>query len=78
MQANLHYAVCETYRKAIAKRRAQGEAFDMATKLVCERHPGVSPFEARRRVATMLCCDPPISGMTGKGSLKVAAMEFPK
>lgn len=78
MQANLHYAVCETYRQAISERRAQREAFDMAAKLMCERHPDVKPFEARRRVATMLCCDPPLSGMTGEGSLKFTAMEFPK
>ena len=32
MQANLHYAVCEIYRQAIAERRAEREAFDMATK----------------------------------------------
>ena len=33
----------------------------------------MKPFEARRRVATMLCCDPPISGMTGESSLKFVA-----
>jgi hypothetical protein len=78
VQANLHYAVCDTYRQAISERRAQREAFDMATKLVCERQPDVKPLEARRRVATMLCGDPPISGMTGEGSLKFTAMGFPK
>ena len=50
-QANLHFAVCETYRQAIAERRAEREAFDMADAMVCERHPGVRPVEARRRVA---------------------------
>jgi len=28
MEADLHYAVCETYTQAILKRRAQREAFE--------------------------------------------------
>ena len=71
MAANLHSAVCEVYRQAISERRAEREAFDMATSALCERHPGIRPVEARRRVAEMLCNDPPGSGITG-------AMEFPK
>jgi hypothetical protein len=78
MQANLHYTVCEIYRQAISERRAQREAFDMATKLVCERHPGAKPFEARRRVAAILCYDPPVSGIAGESSSKFIAMGFPK
>ena len=62
MAANPHFAVCGIYRQAIAQRRAEREAFDMATKVVCERDPGVRPVEARRRVAEMLCRDPPGSG----------------
>src|SRR6476661_4467492 len=76
MAANLHFAVCAIYRQAIAQRRAEREAFDMATRVVCERHPGVRPIEARRRVAEMLCGDPPVSGVTGESSLKLSAMEF--
>jgi hypothetical protein len=64
MEADLHYAVCETYKQAISKRRAQRQAFELATRLVCERYPGVQPAEARRQVAAMLCCDPPASGIT--------------
>jgi hypothetical protein len=64
MEADLHYAVCETYKQAISKRRAQREAFEMATRLVCERHPGLKPVEARRQVAAMLCCDPLAPGRT--------------
>jgi hypothetical protein len=64
MEADLHYAVCETYKQAISKRRAQREAFELATGLVCERHPGVKPAEARRQVAAMLCRDPPASRIT--------------
>jgi hypothetical protein len=77
MAANLHIAVCRTYRQAIAERRAEREAFDMATRVVCERHPGVQPVEARRRVAEMLCGDPPVSGTTGGSSFKLNDMEFP-
>lgn len=76
MITNLHFAVCATYRQAIAERRAEREAFDMATRVVCERHPGVPPVEARRRVAEMLCGDPPVSGITGESSFKFIAMEF--
>ena len=65
MAANLHSAVCATYRQAIAGHRAEREAFDMATKVVCEGHPGVPPVEARRRVAEMLCGDPPVAGDNG-------------
>ena len=64
MEADLHYAVCATYKQAISKRRAQREAFELATRLVCKRHPGVKPAEARQQVAAMLCCDPPASGVT--------------
>ena len=64
MEAELHYTVCETYTQAISKRRAQREAFELATRLVCKRHPGVKPAEARRQVAAMLCRDPPVSGIT--------------
>ena len=71
MAANLHFAVCKIYRQAISERRAEREAFDMATSALCERRPGIRPVEARRRVAEMLCNDPPGSGITG-------AMEFPK
>ena len=78
MAANLHFAVCETYRQAIAERRAEREAFDMAARVVCERQPGIRPGEARRRVAEMLCGDPPVSGMTGESSFKSIGMEFPK
>jgi hypothetical protein len=78
MAAKLHFAVCETYRQAIAERRAEREAFDMATKVVCERHPGVRQVEARRRVAEMLCGDPPVSGITGESSFKFIATEFPE
>jgi hypothetical protein len=78
MAANLHFAVCETYRQAIAERRKEREAFDMATKVVCERQPGVRPVEARRRVAEMLCGDPPVSGITGESSFKFTVMEFRK
>jgi hypothetical protein len=67
MAANLHVAVCETYRQAIAERRAEREAFDMAARVVCERHPGVRPVEARRRVAEMLCGDPPVAGVRDSG-----------
>jgi hypothetical protein len=76
MAANLHFAVCETYRQAISERRAEREAFDMATRVVCERHPGVPPVEARRRVAEMLCSDPPAYGLLG--GVKFIGMEFPK
>jgi hypothetical protein len=75
MAANLHFAVCETYRQAIAERRAECEGFDMAARVVCERHPGVRPVEARRRVAEMPCGDPPVSGMKGS-SLRSMDMEF--
>lgn len=69
MAANLHSAVCEIYRQAISEHREEREALDMATKTFCERHPGARRVEARRRVAEMLCNDPPWSGITG-------AMEF--
>jgi hypothetical protein len=79
MAANLHFAVvCETYRQAITERRAEREAFDMATRVVCERHPGVRPVEARRRVAEMLCRDPPVPGITNENSFKFVATEFSK
>jgi len=78
MAANLHFAVCAIYRQAIAQRRAEREAFDMATKVVCERDPGVPPVEARRRVAEMLCGDPPSVRNNGESSFKFIAMEFPK
>jgi len=50
----------------------------MASKVVCERDPGVRPVEARRRVAEMLCRDPPGSGITGENSFKFVATEFSK
>ena len=78
MSANIHVAVCETYRQAIAERRAEREAFDMAARVVCERHPDVRTGEARRRVAEMLCGDPPVSGIAGESSPKFIAMESPK
>ena len=78
MAANLHFAVCETYRQAITERRPEREAFDMATRVVCQQQPGVRPVEARRRVAEMLCGDPPVSGVTGESSLKFSATEFRK
>jgi hypothetical protein len=78
MAANLHFAVCAIYRQAIAQPRPEREAFDLATKAVCERDPGVRPVEARRRVAEMLCRDPPVSGITGENSFKFVATEFSK
>jgi hypothetical protein len=78
MAANLHFAVCAIYRQAIAQRRAEREAFDMAAKVVCERDPGVLPVEARRRVAEILCRDPPVSGITEENSFKFVATEFSK
>lgn len=77
MAANLHSAVCATYRQAIAEHRAEREAFDMvATKVVCERHPGVPPVEARRRVAEILCGDPPVSGGMGESSFNLLQGSF--
>jgi len=78
MAANPHFAVCGIYRQAIAQRRAEREAFDMATKVVCERDPGVPLVEARRRVAEILCRDPPVSGITEENSFKFVATEFLK
>jgi hypothetical protein len=69
MQADLHNAVCETYREAISQRRAEREAFDMAAAVVCSRYPGMMPVEARRRVAKMLCYDPPAFGAARDGPL---------
>src|ERR1051325_10375059 len=78
MAANLHFAVCAIYRQVIGQPRAEREAFDMATKVVCERDPGVRPVEARRRVAEMLCRHPPMSGITGENSFKFVTTEFSK
>jgi hypothetical protein len=75
MQADLHNAVCETYREAILQRRAEREAFDMATAVVCDRYPGVMPVEARRRVARMLCYDPPASGAAREDPLSFMVTE---
>ena len=75
MQADLHNAVCETYREAISQRRAEHEAFDMATAVVCDRYPGMMPVEARRRVARMLCYDPPVSGAARDGPLRFMTAE---
>jgi hypothetical protein len=76
--ANLHFAVCETYRQAITERRPEREAFDMAARVVCERQPDMRPGEARRRVAEMLCGDPPVSGTAGGSSFKFIATGFSK
>jgi hypothetical protein len=75
MQADLHNAVCETYREAISQRRAEHEAFDMAAAVVCGRYPGMMPVEARRRVARMLCSDPPAFGVARDGPLRFMATE---
>jgi hypothetical protein len=75
MQADLHNAVCEAYREAISQRRAEREAFDMAVAVVCDRHPGMMPVEARRRVARMLCYDPPASGAAREGLLRFMTAE---
>jgi len=48
----------------------------MATKAFCERHPGVRSVEARRRVAEMLCNDPPGKSF-GKFSLRPGASPQP-
>jgi hypothetical protein len=76
MAANLHFAVCEAYRQAISERRAEREAFDLAARVVCERHPDVRTGEARRRVAEMLCSDPPASGKTGESWFKSLPWSF--
>lgn len=46
MQAGLHCPLRDL-KQAIAKRRAQRDACKLATRLVCERHLGVKPAEAR-------------------------------
>jgi hypothetical protein len=74
-EKNSHFAVCETYRQAISELRAE---CDLAARAVCERDPGVRPGEARRRVAKMLCNDPPGCGITGESSFKLTPMEFSK
>ena len=76
MAANLHFAVCATYRQALTECRPEREAFDMATRVVCEQQPGVRPGEARRRVAEMLCGDPPVFGTPGESLFKSIATEF--
>ena len=75
MQADLHNAVCETYREAILQHRAEREAFDMAAAVMCDRHPGMTPVEARRRVARMLCNHPPASGAAREGPPRFIATE---
>lgn len=69
MQANLHRTVRETYRQAISERRAQQEAFDLATQLLRASQPHVKSAEARRLIAKMLCYEPPALHGNGKSSL---------
>ncbi len=66
MQADLHRTVRKTYRQAISERRAQREAFDLATQLMRARQPRGKPVEARRLVAKMLCYEPPALHGNGK------------
>lgn len=76
MQVNLHNAVCEAYREAISQHRAEREAFDMAAAVMCDRHPGMTPVEARRRVARMLCNHPPASGAAREGPPRFMTAEI--
>ena len=68
MQADLHSTVRETYRQAISKRKAQREAFELATELLRARKLHVKPVEARRLVAKMLCYEPPALHGNGESS----------
>jgi hypothetical protein len=78
MQADLHRTVREAYRQAISERRAQREAFDLATQLLRASQPRVKPIEARRLVAKMLCYEPSALHGNRESSLVFIPMEFPK
>jgi len=75
---SIHRTVRETYRQAISERRAQREAFDLATQLLRTQQPRVKPVEARRLVAKMLCCEPPALHGNGESSLVFTPIGFPR
>jgi hypothetical protein len=58
---DLHAAVREAYRRAMAEHRSEHYAFDLALALVLGRLPNVSG-DARRAVAIMLANDPSVVG----------------
>ena len=52
-----HLAIRETYRRAMAERKTQREAFDLALALLLEKQPQALRA-ARRAVAVMLAYEP--------------------
>lgn len=69
LRSDLHVSVREAYRRAMAERRTEAEAYDLALAVVLERWPQ-EMAHARRLVAVMLATDPsPLGIMLDKGSL---------
>ena len=65
MKSDLHAAVRQAYRLAMAEHRTQHQAFDRALALVLEQFPQ-EPGAARRAVAIMLANDPdPLGPLPG-------------
>jgi hypothetical protein len=58
---DLHAAVREAYRRAMAEHRSDQRAFDLALALVLRSLPELSG-DARRAVAIMLANDPFVAG----------------
>jgi hypothetical protein len=58
---DLHAAVREAYRRAMAEHRSDQRAFDLALALVLGSLPELSG-DARRAVAIMLANDPSVAG----------------
>ena len=58
MQLDLHRAVLDAYREALARGRTSQETFEAVASLVCANAPDLAPHEARRLAAQMLCWDP--------------------
>jgi hypothetical protein len=74
---DLHHAVRKTDRQAIAERRGQREAFDLALNLVLERQPQARP-PARRAVAIMLVYKPDFLPGTSSASAAGQASQTPR
>jgi hypothetical protein len=73
MQLDLHRAVRETYRQALAGGRSSREAFDVASGLLSANAPELTQLKARRLAAEMLCWDPGPSIASSPGSRLDAA-----
>ena len=61
MPSDLHCAVRQAYRDAMAKQKTPREAFHLAMDLVLEREPQADHANARRVVVIMLANEPELS-----------------